>query len=318
GLFVVARLAHRHGVRVQLRPHGSGGLTAMVLIPEALLGMPSPAYAGMPTGAREEAYPTPPPLPVATYQMGPGHPSYPSNPPGAAGAWPSPDPPGAAGAWPSPPPRPAETGRSSEQRAGVGSYDTGDIWTPSRTPVGWSGDNGMPKWPTGDQPPSRSFGDRMDGAERSRYDFPETESAATGPIPAVKPTSAGDEYLPIYASIESAWFEHGESGANWSSAKADAGWHAAAAVVEPVRDGATAAGLPKRMPKANLVPGSADTASAPKDVTPAPPLSPDRARNRLASFQKGLRAAREDISQGRAPSTGPVNMERPMNREQSA
>ncbi|NJP92271.1 sensor histidine kinase [Nonomuraea sp. FMUSA5-5] len=38
GLFVVARLAHRHGIRVQLRPHSSGGLTAMVLIPENMLG----------------------------------------------------------------------------------------------------------------------------------------------------------------------------------------------------------------------------------------------------------------------------------------
>ncbi|MEU7830046.1 nitrate- and nitrite sensing domain-containing protein [Nonomuraea sp. NPDC049129] len=297
GLFVVARLAHRHGVRVQLRPHGSGGLTAMVLIPEALLGMPSPAYAGMPVGGREEAYSTPPPLPAATYQMGPGHPSYPSNPPGSAGA------------WPSPPPRPAETGRPAVPRASFGSYDTGDIWTPSRTPVGWSGDNDPPKWPTGDQPPSRSLGDRVDGPARAGYDFPETESAATGPIPAVRPASGGDEYLPIYESIESAWFERGESGANWSSAQADAGWHAAAAAVEPVRDGATAAGLPRRVPKANLVPGSAGASTAPKDVPPAPPISPDRARNRLASFQKGLRAAREDISQGRAPSTGPMNRE---------
>ncbi|MEU8142312.1 nitrate- and nitrite sensing domain-containing protein [Nonomuraea sp. NPDC048901] len=297
GLFVVARLAHRHGIRVQLRPHGSGGLTAMVLIPEALLGMPSPAYAGMPVGGREEAYSTPPPLPAATYQMGPGHPSYPSNPPGSAGA------------WPSPPPRPAETGRPAVPRASFGSYDTGDIWTPSRTPVGWSGDNDPPKWPTGDQPPSRSLGDRVDGPARAGYDFPETESAATGPIPAVRPASGGDEYLPIYESIESAWFERGESGANWSSAQADAGWHAAAAAVEPVRDGATAAGLPRRVPKANLVPGSAGASTAPKDVPPAPPISPDRARNRLASFQKGLRAAREDISQGRAPSTGPMNRE---------
>ncbi|MEU7739022.1 nitrate- and nitrite sensing domain-containing protein [Nonomuraea sp. NPDC049158] len=297
GLFVVARLAHRHGIRVQLRLHGSGGLTAMVLMPEALLGAPTPAYAGMPGGGREEAYPTPPPLPAATYQMGPGHPSYPSIPPVSASA------------WPSTPPRPAETGRPAEPRASYGSYDTGDIWTPSRTPVGWSGDNGLPKWPTGDQPPNRSRGDRMDGPERARYDFPETESAVTGPIPTVKPASAGNEYLPIFASVESAWFEHSDSGANWSSAQADAGWHAAAAAVEPVRDGATAAGLPKRVPKANLVPGSADTSTAPKNVPPAPPISPDRARNRLASFQKGLRAAREDISTGRAPSTGPMNRE---------
>ncbi|MFD0886989.1 nitrate- and nitrite sensing domain-containing protein, partial [Streptosporangium algeriense] len=37
GLFVVGRLALRHGVRVQLRPQESGGLIAMVLFPAALI-----------------------------------------------------------------------------------------------------------------------------------------------------------------------------------------------------------------------------------------------------------------------------------------
>ncbi|MEV0348544.1 hypothetical protein AB0H88_22440, partial [Nonomuraea sp. NPDC050680] len=280
-------------------------------------------YAGTQGGmpVREETYaapaptaapPAPPQWQSGGYQMGPGHPSYssyPSNPePAGAGTWPS------MPQWPSDP------------RAGSGGYDTADVWVPSRGQGGgsggggggWSGDNGLPKQPTNDQPPFQppanwSFGDRpveQSPPPRPRYDFPETESAATGPIPIVNPPSSGDEYLPIFASIESAWFEHdGEGGASWGSAKADAGWHAAAAVVEPVRDGATAAGLPKRVPKANLVPGSAATSTAPKDVTPTPSISPERARNRLAGFQKGLRAAREDISTGRAPSTGPMNRE---------
>jgi hypothetical protein len=76
------------------------------------------------------------------------------------------------------------------------------------------------------------------------------------------------------------------------------------AAAEPVRDGATASGLPKRVPKANLVPGSADTASAPKGVAPMPAISPDRVRSRLSSFQQGFRAARDDISGGRAPQPG--------------
>ncbi|MFC7589027.1 nitrate- and nitrite sensing domain-containing protein [Nonomuraea antimicrobica] len=98
GLFVVARLAHRHGVRVQLRPHGSGGLTAMVLMPESLLGAQTPSYAGAaPAGSREEAFPTPQPAaasawPASSFQLGPGHPSYPSypsEPVSAGGSWPS-------------------------------------------------------------------------------------------------------------------------------------------------------------------------------------------------------------------------------------
>ncbi|WP_219463651.1 sensor histidine kinase, partial [Nonomuraea rhizosphaerae] len=327
GLFVVARLAHRHGIRVQLRPHGSGGLTAMVLVPESLLGSQSPAYAaGNTQGAmpvREETYAAPapaaPPAPPqwqqngSGYQMGPNHPSYPSNPE-PAGAW------GGMPQWPS-----DVNGWPSDPRASSGGYDTSDVWVPSRNPntgggggglgggglgggPGWGADNGLPKRPTGDQSQSNwSFGDRMDSSPppRPRYDFPETESAATGPIPVVNPSSAGDEYLPIFASVESAWFEHSGEGASWGSAKADAGWSAAEAAVEPSRDGATAAGLPKRVPKANLVPGSADTASAPKGVAPMPSVSPDRVRSRLSSFQQGFRAAREDITEGRSHPSGP-------------
>lgn len=43
GLFVVARLAARHGVRVGLRPSGAGGVTAVVLIPGDLVTTEPPA-----------------------------------------------------------------------------------------------------------------------------------------------------------------------------------------------------------------------------------------------------------------------------------
>ncbi|MEU3560077.1 nitrate- and nitrite sensing domain-containing protein [Kitasatospora sp. NPDC006786] len=51
GLFVVSRLARRHGIRVHLRPSPYGGTTAVVLIPRELLaeapdGKPEPGPAG--------------------------------------------------------------------------------------------------------------------------------------------------------------------------------------------------------------------------------------------------------------------------------
>lgn len=46
GLFVVSRLAQRHGVRVSLRPSAYGGTTAVVLIPSALLTEESAPSAG--------------------------------------------------------------------------------------------------------------------------------------------------------------------------------------------------------------------------------------------------------------------------------
>ncbi|MGP3920795.1 nitrate- and nitrite sensing domain-containing protein [Nonomuraea sp. 10N515B] len=310
GLFVVARLAHRHGIRVQLRPHGSGGLTAMVLIPESLLGAQTPATAGSTPAtagagvAREQAFHTPQPSAAGPwqpggYQPGPGHPSFPSYPsaePASSGSWSS------APQWPA----------TGDNWMANNSAPSSDVWVSSRGPV--TGETtALPRRgalpPEGPSPWTR--GPEQPAPASQRHHFPETESAATGPMPAVEPASSGDEYLPIFASVESAWFEHGgDNEATWGSAKADAGWSAAEAVVEPARDGATAAGLPKRVPKANLVPGSAEAVSAPKGVAPMPTVSPDRVRSRLSSFQQGFRAARDDISEGRAYGSGPRNNSR--------
>ncbi|MFC7915136.1 nitrate- and nitrite sensing domain-containing protein [Streptomyces sp. NPDC057386] len=50
GLYVVARLAHRHGVRVQLRDQKQGGVAAVVVLPATLMADPTPA-AGPPASA---------------------------------------------------------------------------------------------------------------------------------------------------------------------------------------------------------------------------------------------------------------------------
>ncbi|AQZ66083.1 hypothetical protein BKM31_35615 [[Actinomadura] parvosata subsp. kistnae] len=339
GLFVVARLAHRHGIRVQLRPHSSGGLTAMVLIPENMLGSQAPAFAGMPSfsgnqppsfsgnqpppfsgdqppafagagagaGAGEsggEPYAGPHPAPPATdwpqptFQMGPGHPSFPSNPEGG-GNW--------GGPWQPDPWQPDPSAWPAEPRTG---FQSGDIWTPPRGSV-QNGDRSLPRRPV-PAPPPGGWSQDTNPPQRPGFGLQDSEpEPGTDPMPAAPPASAGDDYLPIFAAVESAWFGRDTNGASWGSSKADAGWSAAEAVVEPVRDGATAAGLPKRVPKANLVPGSADTAASPQGVIPLPSVSPDRVRNRLSSFQQGFRAARDDISEGRAlPPAGPKQSER--------
>jgi hypothetical protein len=94
----------------------------------------------------------------------------------------------------------------------------------------------------------------------------------------------------------------GQSGAGstWSS-PADTGWQAAQAAAEPAMGGTTASGLPRRVPKANLVPGTASLAE-PQATSPAPQISPDRLRSRLSSFQQGVR-------QGRAFTRGEDNEE---------
>jgi signal transduction histidine kinase len=87
------------------------------------------------------------------------------------------------------------------------------------------------------------------------------------------------------------------------------GRHAAEIIADPIRGDQTAAGLPVRVPKANLIPGSAGGLGGPGGGLPAdgpggaplqPPLpqrSPDLARSRLSGFQRGARRA-----EGRRPS----------------
>jgi hypothetical protein len=67
----------------------------------------------------------------------------------------------------------------------------------------------------------------------------------------------GDGDLLIFAAARSAWFvgHAGEEEEVWSSV-ADTGWRAAEAASEPAVGVQTHAGLPRRVPQANLVPGS--------------------------------------------------------------
>ncbi|MEV7809116.1 hypothetical protein AB0O28_39800, partial [Microbispora sp. NPDC088329] len=145
----------------------------------------------------------------------------------------------------------------------------------------------------------------------------------TGPLPVVRtsPLESGEEFLPIFAAVESDWFRKvdvpgdksdsdGETGVEsnaWSS-PADVGWQAAKAASEPALGGVTSSGLPKRVPKANLVPGSAtaptgsaEPAAAAPASPPSPPpvLSPERVRSRLSSFQQGVRQGRA-VARGEA------------------
>ncbi|WP_327030457.1 transposase [Micromonospora sp. NBC_01740] len=67
----------------------------------------------------------------------------------------------------------------------------------------------------------------------------------------------GDGDLLIFAQAKSAWFvgHDDESDMEWSTT-ADTGWQAAEQAARPAVGAETSAGLPKRVPQANLVPGS--------------------------------------------------------------
>jgi hypothetical protein len=131
--------------------------------------------------------------------------------------------------------------------------------------------------------------------------------------------NAGDNRLPIFESVESDWFRRGrheamtavpdEGGqahraaeiANGWSSPADEGWRAAEALESPSAAGLTPAGLPRRIPQANLVPGGV-TESKGAYEQPGPTRSAAVTSQRMASFQRGSRegraALRSDESSG--------------------
>jgi signal transduction histidine kinase len=98
------------------------------------------------------------------------------------------------------------------------------------------------------------------------------------------------DLTPIFDTMVSAWFDDATA-ESWRCA-ADTGWRAVDAVVgaEPVDF--TPAGLPRRQPKARLLPGSvrSDTGPAEQREPTRPPA--EQVRERLAGFQQGLQRGR--------------------------
>lgn len=84
----------------------------------------------------------------------------------------------------------------------------------------------------------------------------------------------------------------GQPDPGWGSA--DAGWEAAEALVEPSQQAqsTTSAGLPKRVPQSNLVPGSAASQQPERSAKPTTPRSAEAVRGRMSNFQSGIRRGR--------------------------
>jgi len=242
GLFAVAQLAARHGIKVALGLSPGGGTSAEVHLPATLIS-PDAKPGGWP-GAAGEALST-----------------------GAAG--------GAAAA----------------------------ATDPRRS---------APRFPTG---PEFAVGPEIatHDAVPLPLGAPLPSPTPSAPLAATVPESAGAELggtLPIFESVESDYFHtHGQdlpgtgkpqasqrtvagqpvAAPSASSASPADGWRAAAADGTPAAGALTPAGLPQRIPRANLVPGTAAERET-RQATAAE--SAQIALGRLASFQRGSRRAR--------------------------
>ena len=359
GLFVVGRLAARHGVRVRLRHAQSGGLTALIWLPESVAAPETAQPLGRLRRFDPEDYGPAPSLSAPTMAGpplagGPGTLGGPfslpaASAPGASGA-PAGDS-GAFGAASSAAAAAARIPRFSGGAAGDGAASQGGTTGFSAFGSGngaKGGDaSGAPAAPTGALPvrqpgghglqPGAGGGSAFGGSEIGGSDFGTARmpsfggdggAAGTGPLPVVGAgggngasgsdgsqvtippavSPAQDQRLPIFDSLESDWFRRsGKSmssdGASdgersWSS-PADEGWRAARVAASPAAGETTTAGLPKRVPRANLVPGSVG-GSDESEVAP-PARSADTIRTRMASFQRGVREARAAAPQIEEP-----------------
>ncbi|AGZ46158.1 hypothetical protein AFR_39520 [Actinoplanes friuliensis DSM 7358] len=107
-------------------------------------------------------------------------------------------------------------------------------------------------------PPLRLVDDRPGRNGRAamarRTTLTALDRSTTPPVPA-----EGDGDLLIFAAARSAWFtghdEEASDNLEWANAS-DTGWRAAEKAATPSVAAETSAGLPKRVPQANLVPGS--------------------------------------------------------------
>jgi len=333
GMFVVARLAARHGIRVRLQQADFGGLTALTWLPGELLtdqgaAPPSRLSSFGSAGSRrrlpEPGLPEPATDPgyaaaeqrVTAMRSPQFVPAREDVRPAPLGRRSIPDAgrlPGSTASGPRPtfhPRPPATVGPSGSglpdsagERAGVSGQQA-----PARGDEDASAGTFAAAPLSGLAPQWRSETSQSTGAPvANQAPAGQEKSAQSGVI--IPPVEGPSETrrLPIYESVESNWFggrreAPGNSsgltaaaGSRWSS-PADEGWNAAQTVDSPSSDGATPAGLPKRLPNANLVPGA-----IPATVPVLPNRSAAAARDRLAGFQRGIGEARAAASEPANP-----------------
>jgi signal transduction histidine kinase len=361
GLFVVARLAAKHGIRVRLRPAASGGLIALVWLPdEAIMQEGLGSSPGLdPVESPETAAGTVPGADMtsgwgdtgraaaehevsaartprfAPLRVDGGEAGLARRVPGA-GPRPGADPGWVAATGPLPAfrtvPRPAS--ESSPEPAAAGALPeagtggeppaesrTADADQPAETyepfgtgayPVVGAGASSFDSPSVFSAPAAASdayVDDATDYGSRSRVDGGgngrQSDSSHEVIVPSADDLGEGNR-LPIFEAVESDWFRRGRQavgrssgpaekvGNGWaSSSAADAGWRAAEVVHTPSSGGVTAAGLPKRVPQANLVPGTAAPAAGDGPASASTPTrSAAATRDRFSSFQRGVRRGR--------------------------
>jgi signal transduction histidine kinase len=301
GLFAVARLAERHRIRIRLRPASPQGLTALVWLPDTVIERSARAFSG--TGSWQAQAPA--------AQTGGGflQSRRPSGVHSVAGT--------AAVGQRGP-------GRHSLARADEPADMQSSVTMPEQTSTATSNwfrsrhtvMGAQARMPVngGGNGNGIDYGNGIGANYGNGNGADYGNGAAAGGLPT---RAAGQQQTGGWGA---------DSGAGWGSS-GTGGWGAADTgslgtggrrpadiIADPAQGDQTSAGLPLRVPKANLIPGSAPGGSAPGGGAPGggnglpsrvggnsneahtlsaplPQRSPDMARSRLSGFQRGARRA---------------------------
>ncbi|RAS65492.1 signal transduction histidine kinase [Lentzea atacamensis] len=306
GLYVVGQLAKRHEIRVTLANNDDieGGVTAQVILPISLLhkgpapALPLPAaaaaapaetsnegLAGVPKWTPE--HPVVVPSATAADEPSGRHRIEQTSADGLFTARVEPTEVSPEDAYSYEPPieRPEEPAKSADQAT--------EIFPAISDDIGEISADSLSRWfQTPAAAPQRQAVDSTKDVPAAEPDT-ESEPSTVNGLPK-RQRSAEPAKPEAPTAVPRAVADFAES--DWGSA--DEGWRAAGALESGVPALTTENGLPKRVPKARLVPGS-----TPKPSSPVPQLaaagtggrSAERLRQRFATYQKGVQLGRESL-----------------------
>ncbi len=300
GLFVVGKLAARHGVRVALRTSPYGGTTAVALMPNSLVvplnvadAAPQPELRQPPGRDRELDLPVPEALALPGRHSAPPLPVGGTNPAPADAFSAAPAPADTFSSSPAADAGPAPAGGASPALAGQPGPDPG-------TAALGTGFSFGPPGPSADSPGPGSLSTRSTPPFPPAPRPPTSEPPTTGPAatgPAATGPAATGPAMPAAAPPAS-----------------EPGTAAAAAQAPPADgppDAGTYRGLPRRVRQASLnphlrrPPPAPDRAAPASQPAPASGRSPEEARNLVSSLQRGWQRGREAEPAASGPTGGP-------------
>ncbi|MFF8286249.1 nitrate- and nitrite sensing domain-containing protein [Streptomyces albus] len=351
GLFVVGRLADRHGIRVQLRPSGEqAGTTSLVMLPDAIThgggGEESseedftvsrivPEHSAHPTpsgdspaaapgfdGARFGAGQVPPPGSAGRHRLRTEQPAeLPGQPaPGRHRQPEQPEPRQAAPQQDGGPAQPYEPGGEiAAQQYTSGTQDDAAYSPYGRygQPYGSAQDGRdqqglQPQQPPyasqynlPHQQPESSSGVPEGAGERVGFDRPGSlpgsrRSTTDAGLPRREPgrqqPDGGQGAQPTgfgqggqVPSQEPGWPSSPEETGTHRRSENDERWDRAGQLRDPQAGGVTSSGLPRRVPRANLVAGAAEES---RQGGPSVSRAPEDVRGRLSNLHRGVRQGR--------------------------